>query len=140
MTSFTKESITVEAAGKAIEAAVAKAGEIGTGISVAIVDEGGNLKAFHRTDDASLISSGIAQDKAYTAAAFGWPTHGIHDFIKDDPQLSNGMVHVPRVIVFGGGYPITSNGKVIGAIGISGGHYSQDMQCAEAGLGVLGIS
>ena len=140
MTSFTKETITAETAAKAVQAAVAKAGEIGFGISVAIVDDAGNLKAFHRMDDASLISVGIAQDKAFTSAAFGWPTHGIHDFIKDDGPLRDGMPQVPRVVVFGGGFPITKDGKVIGAVGISGGHYSQDMQCGEAALAAIGVS
>lgn len=138
MNAITKQTISSDAAEKAISGAVAKAAEIGIGISVAIVDEGGNLKAFRKTDGAPLISCGIAQDKAYTSAAFGYPTHGLHDFIKDDAPLRDGMPHMARVVVFGGGYPVTTGGVVIGAIGVSGGHYSQDMECAEAALAALG--
>jgi uncharacterized protein GlcG (DUF336 family) len=47
-------------------------------------------------------------------------------------------VHTPRLIVFGGGYPIKENGEVIGGIGVSGGYYKQDMECAQAGLKTIG--
>jgi uncharacterized protein GlcG (DUF336 family) len=47
-------------------------------------------------------------------------------------------VHTPRLVVFGGGYPIRENGEMIGAIGLSGGHYSQDMECAKAALAAIG--
>ena len=47
-------------------------------------------------------------------------------------------MHTPRLIVFGGGYPIKENGEVIGGIGVSGGHYKQDMECAQAGLKAIG--
>ena len=86
-------------------------------------------------DGAPKLSIEIAENKAYTSAGYGIPTHAWHDFIKDDPPLLHGIVHTPRLIVFGGGYPIKENGEVIGAIGVSGGHYQQDMECAKAGLG-----
>ena len=60
-----------------------------------------------------------------------------HDFIKEDPPLLHGIVHTPRLVVFGGGYPVEIDGSVAGAIGISGGHYSQDMEIAEAALAAL---
>jgi uncharacterized protein GlcG (DUF336 family) len=104
---------------------------------IAVVDEGGVLKAFSRMDGAPLLSVEIAKDKAYTAVAFGIPTHEWFNFIKDDPPLLHGITKTPRLIVFGGGYPIQSEGSVIGAVGVSGGHYSQDMQVAEAGLAAL---
>lgn len=104
---------------------------------VAVVDESGTLKAFSRMDGAPLLSVEIAKDKAYTAVAFGIPTHQWFDFIKDDPPLMHGITKTPRLIVFGGGYPITEDGQVIGGIGVSGGHYNQDMQVAEAGVAAL---
>ena len=91
-------------------------------------------------DGASLISLQIAQDKAYTSSATGLPTHLWHDYIKDDAPLLHGIVHTPRFVIFGGGFPIKENGQVVGAIGLSGGHYSQDMQCAEAALAAIGAS
>ena len=85
-------------------------------------------------DGAALLSVQIAQDKAFTAAGFGMPTDGWHDFIKDDPPLASGAVGgIDRLVVFGGGYPIKLGDALVGAIGVSGGHYSQDMEVAQAG-------
>ena len=137
--SFPKASITTEAAREAIAAAEAKANEIDTPMVIAIVDDGGVLKAFSRMDGAPLLSIQIAQDKAYTAAGFGMPTHGWHDFIKDDPPLADGApAGIDRLVIFGGGYPITVDGRPVGGIGVSGGHYSEDQEVAEAGLAALG--
>ncbi|ODT89741.1 heme-binding protein [Phenylobacterium sp. SCN 70-31] len=133
----TKASITAEAAQALVAAAEAKAREIGVPMCIAVVDESGVLKAFSRMDGAALLSVGIAQDKAYTAVSFGIPTHGWHDFIKDDPPLLHGIVHTPRLVVFGGGYPVQHEGAVVGGIGVSGGHYHQDMQVAEAALATV---
>jgi uncharacterized protein GlcG (DUF336 family) len=136
---FPKASISTEAAHQAIAAAEAKAAEIETPMVIAIVDDGGALKAFSRMDGAALLSVQVAQDKAYTAVGFGMPTHGWHDFIKDDPPLADGAPSgIDRLVIFGGGYPIQVDGRVVGAIGVSGGHYSQDQQVAEAGLAALG--
>ena len=136
---FPKASISTEAAHKAIAAAEAKAAEIDVPMNIAIVDDGGHLKAFSRMDGSALLSAQIAQDKAYTAVGFGMPTHGWHDFIKDDPPLADGApTGIDRLVIFGGGYPITLDGQVVGAIGVSGGHYSEDQKVAEAGLEALG--
>jgi uncharacterized protein GlcG (DUF336 family) len=136
---FAKSSISTEAARQAIEAAEAKSAEIGTPMVIAIVDDGGALKAFSRMDGAALLSIQVAQDKAYTAVGFGMPTHGWHDFIKDDPPLADGApTGIDRLVVFGGGYPITVDGQVVGAVGVSGGHYSEDQEVAEAALVALG--
>jgi uncharacterized protein GlcG (DUF336 family) len=117
-----KQTITNEDAMALIAAPEAKAREIGVPMGTAIVDSEGNLKAFSRQDGAALLSVQIAQDKGYTAIAFGMATHEWYEFIKNDPPLLDGIVHTPRLIVFGGG------------IRVSGGHYSQDQECAEAAL------
>ncbi|MCM8731629.1 heme-binding protein [Hephaestia sp. GCM10023244] len=130
-------SITQAASDRLIEAATAKALEIGVPMAIAIVDESGTLKAFRRMDGAALLAVEIATNKAYTAVSFGIPTHGWFDFIKADPPLLHGIVHTPRLVVFGGGYPISEDGQTIGGIGVSGGHYDQDMQVAEAALAAL---
>lgn len=130
-------SITQAASDRLLEAASAKSREIGVPVAIAVVDESGTLKAFRRMDGAPLLAVEIATNKAYTAASFGIPTHGWHDFIKNDPPLLHGIVHTPRLVVFGGGYPVTEEGQTIGAIGISGGHYEQDMVVAEAALAAL---
>ncbi len=136
---FQKASITSELAQRLIAAAEAKATEIGVPMVIAVCDESGVLKAFSRMDGAALLSVQIAQDKAYTAIGFGMPSDGWHDFIKDDPPLAAGAVGgIDRLVIFGGGFPITQDDGTIGAIGVSGGHYTQDMEVAQAGLAVLG--
>lgn len=134
---YSKPSITAELADKVVRAAAAKANEIGVPMVIAVVDESGVLKAFQRMDGAKLLSVDIAQNKAYTAVSFGISTDTWYDFIKGDPPLLTGIVHTPRLVVFGGGYPLVVDGEVIGGIGLSGGHYDQDMVCAQAGLEAL---
>jgi len=134
-----KASVSSELAHRMIMAAEVKASEIGVPMVIAVCDESGVLKAFSRMDGAALLSVQIAQDKAYTAVGFGMPTDAWHPFIKDDPPLADGAVSgIDRLVIFGGGYPIKLGDQVVGAIGVSGGHYSQDMEVAEAGLAALG--
>ena len=136
---FEKTSVASELAHRMIAAAEEKAREMGQPMVVAICDESGVLKAFSRMDGAPLLSVQVAQDKAYTAAGFGLPTEGWHDFIKDDPPLAAGATTgIDRLVIFGGGYPIQVDGKTVGGIGVSGGHYSQDMEVARAGLAAVG--
>ena len=135
---FQKASITAETAERLIKAAVAKSQEMGKLMSIAICDEDGTLKAFHRMDGAALLSVQIAQDKAYTAISFGgMATHEWHEFIKNDPPLRDGIVKTDRLIVFGGGYAIKTDAGIIGGIGVSGGHYTEDMEVAKVGLAAL---
>lgn len=134
--SVSKPSVSADLARRVIARAVAHADSVGKGFTIAVVDESGVLKALHRMDGAPLISVQIAQDKAYTAAGFGIPSHAWHDFIKDDPPLADGApTGIDRLVIFGGGYPIVRDEVVIGAVGVSGGHYSEDMEVALAGLG-----
>ena len=70
--------------------------------------------------------------------AGGIPTRKWHESIKDDAPLIQGIVHTPRFIIFGGGFPIIEDGQVVGGIGVSGGNYSQDMECARAALSAIG--
>ena len=133
-----KKSIDIVTAEKAIAAAAKKADELGLKMCIAVSDEAGDLKAFRRLDGAPKLSIQIAEDKAFTSASYGLPTHVWYEFIKDDPPLLHGITHTPRLIVFGGGFPIILEGEVVGAIGISGGHYKQDMECARAALQAIG--
>lgn len=139
---FNKQSISAELADRLIEAAVVKATKMNKRMSIAIVDESGHLKAFKRMDKTSLGSIGIAQDKAYTAIAnaTGAATHEIYERIKNNPATLVGIPHVPRYIVFGGGYPIRIEGEVVGGIGVSGGTSEEDMEVAETALQSLDLS
>ena len=135
---FERSSVTAELARAMIDAAERKAAEMGHPFVIAVVDDSGVLKAFSRMDGAALLSVQIAQDKAYTAAGFGLATDAWHDFVKDDPPLALGAAPgIDRLVVFGGGYPVKVGGAVIGGIGVSGGHYSQDMEVAKAGLAAV---
>ena len=93
MASFEKLSITADSAQIAIAAAAAKARQMGQKMSIAIADEAGTLKAFLRMDGASEMTLRIAQDKAYTSACMGRPTHAFWDVVKNDPPLLHGIVH-----------------------------------------------
>lgn len=134
---LTKTTISCDAAGKLLDAAEKAAKDIGVPMCIAICDEGGVLKSFRRMDGAALLSVDIAQDKAFTAVSFSMPSHAWFDFIKDDAPLLHGIVKTPRLVVFGGGYPITIDGAIVGGIGVSGGHYEQDMKVAEAALAAI---
>jgi uncharacterized protein GlcG (DUF336 family) len=135
----TRTTISADLAGQLIAAATAHAEGVGKAFCIAIVDESGVLKALHRMDGAALVAVQISQDKAYTAVGFGMPSHGWYDFIKDDGPLALGApAGIDRLVVFGGGYPITVDGAVVGGIGVSGGHYSEDQAVAEAALAILG--
>ena len=140
MSSVTKRIIDVETALAAIAATMAKAKELGVTISVAVTDPDGSIKASARMDGASSLTADIAANKAYTSASLGMASHDVHEFIKTDPSLLHGFSQYPRIIIFGGGYPIKEGAEIIGAIGVSGAHYSQDMACAMAGLEAIGAA
>lgn len=132
-----RRSITADVAHRMIAAAEAKARDLQVAVNTAVVDESGHLKAFSRMDGAPILSIEIAINKAYTAVAFGLPTHEWYELIKDEPSLLYGITHTPRLIIFAGGYPIRVDGEIIGGIGVSGGTLAQDIACAQAGLAVL---
>lgn len=133
-----KLGISASLASRAIDAAVEVAKSINIPMVIAVCDEGGNLKTFERMDGAPLLGIEIAINKAKTAVGFGMPTHAWHDFIKDDGPLALGAPHIKDLVIYGGGYPIKAGGQIVGAIGVCGGHYSDDMKVAEAGLSAIG--
>jgi uncharacterized protein GlcG (DUF336 family) len=132
-----KHIITSELAQKMVDAAVAKARELGVSENVAILDDGGNLKAFRRMDGASMPTIEIAQKKAYTAL-FGVSTEDFFNFIQGDPSLLAGIPTLSRVAAWGGGFPIKMNREIVGAIGVSGAPVVQnDVDCARAALALV---
>ncbi len=137
--SVEQRSITAEAATTAALAAVARAGELGIRINVAVTDASGVLAAFLRMPGAFLHSVDIAVDKAYTAAGFGFATSQWAGILQGDEALRLGMPVRPRNVVFGGGLPMREGGVLIGGIGVSGGSAEQDEICARAALVALGL-
>ncbi|MEI7725453.1 MAG: heme-binding protein [Bacteroidota bacterium] len=138
MEEYIKKSISLDAAVHMARAAMTKATELGLSIAVTIVDESGIIKFFARMDHAPLIAVDASRKKATTAVGFGMPTgNSWFDFIKDDPILREGVHDFRDFMLMGGGLPIFSGKQVIGAIGISGGHYLTDQECAQAALDSL---
>ena len=132
-----KHSISSELAQKMVAAAVTKATALGVSENVAILDDGGNLKAFSRMDGAPILSIEMAQNKAYTAL-FGVSSQDFFNFIKGDPSLLAGIPTLARVAAWGGGFPIKVDGEVVGAIGLSGAPTVQnDIDCARAALALV---
>lgn len=129
-------SITLEQAEQISEAAKAKAREIGVPMNIAIVDEGANLVSFHRMDNAWLGSVDISIKKAKTARFFDMNTGEIGKLSQPGGPLY-GIEHSNGgLISFPGGVLLKdTDGKIIGAIGVSGGSVDQDHEVASAGAG-----
>ena len=133
----TKHSISSELAQKMVDEAMAKARQLGVAENVAILDDGGNLKAFGRMDGAQILCIEMAQNKAYTAL-FGVSTQNFFNFIQGDPSLLAGIPTLSRVAAWGGGFPIKVNGEVVGATGLSGAPtVENDVDCARAALALV---
>ncbi len=130
----TEPTITFEAARQVLDAAARHAGSLGVSVCIAVADRAGHLVTFARLDGAPLLSTQIAQDKAYSVAAFGGlATHEWWNMIQDEPPVLHGIVKTDRLVVFGGGVPVHADGALIGAVGVSGGSAQQDQAVAEAG-------
>lgn len=125
--------MTLEFAERILTAAIKKADEMNVPECIAITDEGGNLVAFKRMDGASYFAITIAIDKAYSAG-FGWPTDMLGE-VAQPGAFAYGLANTNngRSIIFAGGEPIIKNGKVVGAIGVSGGKAPDDKTIAQAG-------
>jgi uncharacterized protein GlcG (DUF336 family) len=131
--------VTLEAAERIVAAAKAKATEINTKMDIAVVDAGGNLKAFVRMDGAWLGSIDIAQRKARTARWFDMDTGVIGKLSQPGGPLFNIEHSNGGLITFPGGVPLkNAQGEVVGAIGVSGSSVENDHTVAAAGAAALG--
>ena len=128
-------SLTLEDARRVIAAGERKAIELRVPYSIAVVDAGGGLVAHVRMDGAWLGSVDIAIDKAWTARAFDMTTEALAQLTQSGEQgFGLNTTNHGRVVIFGGGIPITVDGTVIGAVGASGASVEQDIQVARAAL------
>jgi uncharacterized protein GlcG (DUF336 family) len=126
--------VTLGEARKVIAAAEQKAAEIKQPMNIAVVDEGGNLVSHARMDGAWIGSIDISINKAFTSRAFDISTKDLAQYSQSGGQFFG--IHVSnhgRVMVFAGGIPLKRAGKVVGAVGVSGGAGEQDQAVAEAG-------
>lgn len=131
--------MTLETAQAVAQAGQKKAEEITVPMNIAVVDEGNNLVAFTRMDDAWLGSIDIAQGKAYTARSFNMPTKDLAPLCQPgQPLFGLHATNQGRLVIFAGGIPLEDeNGSVLGAIGVSGGTVEQDQEVAKAGAAAL---
>jgi glc operon protein GlcG len=127
--------ISLERAQAAINAVVAEAKKRDWKMNVAVVDSGGNLVAFQRMDGAMLASIQIAEHKARAAAMFRRETKVFENAV----QLNslNYLTTLDGIVASRGGIPFIEGGKLIGAIGCSGGTDSQDEVVCKAGLALI---
>jgi uncharacterized protein GlcG (DUF336 family) len=134
-------SLTVDEVQAALAAGVAKARDIKSPSSIAIVDEGRNLLGFLRMDGALLASVEISKAKAYTARSMNMKTGDIMPLVQPGAVLY-GMDkgHQPPLIVFGGGQPIVRGEKVVGAVGVAGGMVPDDEAVAAAVAQAIGAA
>jgi uncharacterized protein GlcG (DUF336 family) len=126
--------VTLDDARKVIAAAEKKATEIGQPMNIAAADGGGNLVAHARMDGAWIGSIDISIKKAFTSRAFDIATRDLAKYSQSGGQFFG--IHASndgRVMIFAGGIPLKREGKVVGAIGVSGGSGEQDQTVAEAG-------
>lgn len=130
--------LNLELAKEMIKAAEKKAEELNIQMVISVLDDGGNLIATHRMDDAWLASVDIAQNKAWTSVALKMPTSDLEEATVPNAELWGlNTTNKGRIVVFGGGFPLEKEGKVVGAIGASGSSVSNDEQVAKAGLEVF---
>jgi uncharacterized protein GlcG (DUF336 family) len=138
LTPLASQDITLDQAQEVLAAAIAAAEEQGTLMDIAVVDAGGNLKAFARMDGAWLGSIDIALTKARTARYFDMPTEAIGELSQPGGPLYGIEVSNGGLITFPGGLPLTSpGGTIVGAIGVSGSTVEDDRAVAEAGVAAL---
>src|SRR5262249_37867945 len=112
------------------------ANELGVRQCVAVLDEGGNLKAFGRMDGAPLLGIEACQRKAYTAL-FGMGTLELGTSIKNDAAVLAGISHLAHATILRGGLPLIVEGELVGGIGVGGGTVEQDVDSAAVAAAVL---
>jgi len=128
--------ISVENAKKAATPALAEARKQGWTMAVAVVDPAGTLVYYEKMDDTQLGSARVAIAKARSAALFKRPTKEFQDTLAGGADGLR-VLRLERAIPIEGGVPLVIDGKIAGAIGLSGGTSAQDGQCARAGADAL---
>jgi glc operon protein GlcG len=129
-------SVNHEQARKALAAAVAEARKQNLPMAVAVVDNAGQLVAFERMDNTQTGSIGVSQDKAVSSAMFRRPTKAFQDALAGGGAGLR-VLTLRNANAVEGGLPLVADGKIIGAIGVSGGSAEQDGVVAKAGSDVF---
>jgi uncharacterized protein GlcG (DUF336 family) len=130
-------AINLSTATAVIEAATAKAREIGQPMNIAVVDDGGHLVAFVRMDGAIKASIDISIRKARTSILMNAPTSALMPLVQPGAELYGLEQTSGGMVIFGGGVLLEKDGVVIGAVGVSAGSVDQDVSVAEASAAVI---
>jgi glc operon protein GlcG len=130
-------AVGVDVARRTAAVAVAEGKKNGLAVAVAVVDPGGALVYFERIDGTQYASSEIAIAKARTAATYKRPTKALEDAVAAGRAA---LLSLPGALLLEGGIPLIVDGKIIGAIGVSGATSAQDGVCAQAAVNALGPS
>ena len=126
-------AITLQQAMVVLASAEKRAAELEVPMAIAVVDDGGNLKAQHRMDGASLAAIEVSLGKAFTAVATNASTADLAAQCQPgQPLYGLQATHNGKIVIFGGGVPLRANGKLVGAVGTSGGSVEEDVIVAEA--------
>jgi len=130
-------TLTITQADAMIAAGAARAHDLGIAANIAVLDAAAHLKAFARMDGAVLGSIDLSIGKARTSALFLISSEAVWDYCKPGAPAHNLEASNGGLMPFPGGLPVTVDGSVIGAIGVSGGAPSQDLDIAEAAVAAL---
>jgi uncharacterized protein GlcG (DUF336 family) len=130
-------TLSLKEARRYADGAIARANSLGIKISVAVLDELGQLVQMDRMDGARLMGPDIAEAKARTALNFQQPTRAVAERFAANPQFQQDLQEIVKFKLFArpGGLPIMRDGLILGAIGVSGGTPDEDEQVATAALG-----
>ncbi len=132
-----KMTLTLKDCDRMVEAGIKRAQEIGVPMVLAVVNTSGNIVELRRMDDALEISVNLAPHKAHTAAVVRMPSQQLAELSQPGQPLFGIDVNMPNLTLVGGGLPLSVNGKVIGAVGVSGGSVEQDIEVAQAMVAAL---
>ena len=127
-----KMAPTLKECDRMVQAGMQKATEIGVPMVLTVVDQNGDIIESRRMDDALIVSITLAPHKAYTAAAVRLATHDLAKVAQPGESLYGIDTNLPKITLVGGGLPLQKDGKVVGAVGVSGGSVEQDIAVAEA--------
>jgi uncharacterized protein GlcG (DUF336 family) len=128
--------ISLENARKIAAPALAEAAKNNWTVAVAVVDTGGNLVYYEKMDNTQLGSASVAIDKARSAALFKRPTKTFQDMLAAGGDTVR-ILSLKGALPIEGGIPLVADGKIVGAIGVSGATSAQDAQCAKAGADTM---
>ncbi|MFC4598070.1 GlcG/HbpS family heme-binding protein [Cohnella hongkongensis] len=129
------DRITLDMAIHIITAAEQRAWQLGIPVNISIVDECGDLIAFHRMDEARLAGIDIAQNKAWTSVTMQMPTADLARLaLPGGDAYGVNTTNQGKVVILGGGIPLMCNKRIIGGVGVSGGSGAQDLEVAQVAV------